>query len=68
MAQDGRVVTAKLPGHVFAQLDEVARRRDRSKSWLIRQAVAGWLAQEDAAGSSSHDFPDEVVSAGRDVM
>jgi predicted transcriptional regulator len=43
---DGRVVTAKLPADLVARLDEIARRIDRSKSWIVRQAVGEWLAEE----------------------
>lgn len=41
-----RVVTAKLPGDLVSQLDEVVDRIDRSKSWIVRQAVSEWLAEE----------------------
>jgi len=46
MAEDGRVVTAKLPDDLVSRMDEVADRMDRSKSWIVRQAVAEWLAEE----------------------
>lgn len=46
MAHDGRVVTAKLPDDLVSKMDEVAGRMDRSKSWIVRQAVAEWLAEE----------------------
>jgi len=46
MADDGRVVTAKLPDEIVLRMDEVAERIDRSKSWIVRQAVAEWLAEE----------------------
>ena len=46
MADDGRVVTAKLPDELVLQMDEVAERIDRTKSWIVRQAVAEWLAEE----------------------
>ena len=46
MADDGRVVTAKLPDDLVSEMDEVAGRIDRSKSWIVRQAVAEWLAEE----------------------
>jgi predicted transcriptional regulator len=41
-----RVVTANLPEEMVSRMDEVARLIDRSKSWIIRQAVAEWLAEE----------------------
>jgi predicted transcriptional regulator len=46
MTDDGRVVTAKLPDDLVSQLDVIARRIDRSKSWIMREAVAVWLAEE----------------------
>lgn len=46
MADDGRVVTAKLPDDLVAQMDEIADRIDRSKSWIVRQAVTEWLSEE----------------------
>jgi predicted transcriptional regulator len=47
MTGDDRVVTAKLPSALVSKLDEVAARIDRSKSWIMRQALAEWLAEEE---------------------
>ena len=46
MSESGRVVTAKLPDELVTEMDEVSSRIDRSKSWIVRQAVAEWLAEE----------------------
>ena len=46
MTEIGRVVTAKLPDELVSRLDEVADRIDRSKSWIVRQAVTEWLVEE----------------------
>ncbi len=46
MADVGRVVTAKLPDDLVSLMDEVADRIDRSKSWIVRQAITEWLAEE----------------------
>jgi predicted transcriptional regulator len=46
MGDDGRVVTAKLPNDLVSRLDEVAALIDRSKSWMVRQALAEWVAEE----------------------
>jgi predicted transcriptional regulator len=43
MADDGRVVTAKLPDDLVSRMDEIA---DRIESWIVRQAVTEWLAEE----------------------
>ncbi len=46
MTDVGRVVTTKLPEALVRQVDEVAARIDRSKSWIMRQALSEWLAEE----------------------
>jgi len=46
MSKDGRVVTANLPDDLVSRMEEVADRIDRSKSWIVREAVAEWLAEE----------------------
>lgn len=46
MAGVGRVVTAKLPEEMISRMDEIVNLRNCSKSWIVRQAVAEWLAEE----------------------
>ena len=46
MPDDGRVVTAKLPDDLASRLDAIANRIDRSRSWIVREAVTEWLAEE----------------------
>lgn len=46
MTGKDRVVTANLPAELVSKLDAIAHRIDRSKSWIIRQALAEWLAEE----------------------
>ena len=46
MPETGRVVTASLPADLVSRMDEVAERLDRSKSWIVREAVSQWLAEE----------------------
>lgn len=47
MTDNWRVVTAKLPGELVSRMDEVAGRMDRSKSWIVREALTEWLADEE---------------------
>ena len=46
MTKGGRVVTANLPLDLVSRMDEIAARIDRSKSWIVHQAVSEWLAEE----------------------
>jgi predicted transcriptional regulator len=59
MAEEGRVVTAKLPEDLVSQLDEVSERIDRSKSWIVREAVSEWLAEEQRR----HDLTLEAMKS-----
>ena len=46
MTKGGRVVTANLPLDLVSRMDEIAARIDRSKSWIVHQAVGEWVAEE----------------------
>jgi len=42
-----RVLTAHIPLPLAEKVDELATRLDRSKAWIIKQALSAWLAQEE---------------------
>ncbi len=42
-----RVVTAHLPSDLAEQLDGLAERLDRPKGWVVKEAVASYVALED---------------------
>jgi predicted transcriptional regulator len=42
-----RVLTAHIPLPLAEKVDEIALRLDRSKAWVIKQALSAWLAQEE---------------------
>lgn len=46
MNKTDRVVTANLPSNLVGQMDEVCQRIDRSKSWIVREALTQWLDEE----------------------
>jgi predicted transcriptional regulator len=46
MTDDGRIVTAKLPNDLVSRMDQIAERIERSKSWIVREAVGHWLDEE----------------------
>lgn len=69
---DERVVTAKLPADLAERLDEVGARMERTKSWIIRQAVAEWLVEEERRHrltlESLRDFDEGRVIDHEDVL
>lgn len=42
-----RSVTAHVPVELADRIDEIATRLERSKNWIVRQALADWLDQEE---------------------
>jgi metal-responsive CopG/Arc/MetJ family transcriptional regulator len=58
MAKPMKTVSFKLPEHLDDALDVLARRRSRSRSELVREALETFLA---SGGSSVTRMVDEVV-------
>lgn len=44
---DTRVVTAHLPSELAEKLDSLAERLDRPKGWIVKEAIASYLALEE---------------------
>jgi len=44
---DTRVVTTHLPTDLAERLDDLAARLDRPKGWVVKEAIASYLALED---------------------
>ena len=44
---DTRVVTAHLPEDLAKKLDGLAERLDRPKGWIVKEAIASFIALEE---------------------
>ena len=44
---DTKVLTAHVPLPLAEKVDELAARLDRSRGWIVRQALAAWVDQEE---------------------
>jgi len=42
-----RSVTAHVPVDLAERVDEIAERLERSKNWIVKQALSAWLDQEE---------------------
>ena len=60
MSDAGRVVTAKLPDDVVERMDMIADRIERSKSWIVREAIVQWLDEEQRRHALTMDALKEV--------
>ena len=44
---DTRVLTAHVPLPLAVKVDDIAGRLDRSRGWVVKQALAAWVEQEE---------------------
>ena len=42
-----KVLTAHVPLELSAQVDQLAERLDRSKGWIVKQALSSWISEEE---------------------
>lgn len=47
MLNEDRVVTTKLSADLVAALDKWADRGQRTKSWIMRQALKEWISEQE---------------------
>lgn len=48
MAQTGtKVITAHVPLPLAEKVDQIADRLERSRGWIIKQALSAWIDQEE---------------------
>lgn len=46
-AKDTKVITAHIPLPLARRVDEIAARLERSRGWVVKQALGAWIAQEE---------------------
>jgi len=42
-----KVVTAHIPLPLADKIDDLAQRLERSKAWIVKQALTAWVDQEE---------------------
>jgi predicted transcriptional regulator len=42
-----KVLTAHVPLPLANKVDELAARQERSRGWVVKQALSAWIEQED---------------------
>ncbi|WP_225072798.1 ribbon-helix-helix domain-containing protein [Desulfuromonas sp. CSMB_57] len=59
-----RVVTAHIPVPLAEKVDQLADRLERSRAWIMKQALSAWIAQEEERDRLTHEALADV-DAGR---
>ena len=61
---DTRVLTAHVPRPLAEKVDQAAARLERSRGWIVKQALAAWIDQEDERSRLTREALADV-DAGR---
>lgn len=64
---DTRVMTAHVPIPLAEQVDDLAARLDRSRGWVVKQALAAFVEREERRRSMTLEGLADV-DAGRGVL
>ncbi|CRP99745.1 CopG family ribbon-helix-helix protein [Pseudomonas aeruginosa] len=59
-----RSVTAHVPVDLAVRVDEIAERLERSKNWIVKQALSAWIDQEEERSRLTREALADV-DAGR---
>ncbi|CAI8775486.1 CopG family transcriptional regulator [Pseudomonas sp. IT-196MI5] len=59
-----RSVTAHVPVDLAERVDALAERLDRSRNWIVKQALSAWLDQEEERSRLTREALADV-DAGR---
>jgi predicted transcriptional regulator len=57
---DTRVVTSHLPADLAEKLDGLAERLDRPKGWIVKQAIASYVALEEERHRMTQEALEDV--------
>lgn len=60
MTTTTKVVTAHVPLALADKLDAAAARLERSRAWIIKQALSDWIAEEEARDRLTREALAEV--------
>ena len=42
-----KVLTAHVPLQLAEKIDQIAARLERSRGWIVKQALSAWISQEE---------------------
>lgn len=59
-----KVLTAHLPLPLIEKVDQIAARLERSRGWIVKQALSAWIDQEEERNRLTREALADV-DAGR---
>jgi len=50
-----KVLTAHVPLQLAEKIDQIATRLERSRGWIMKQALSAWIDQEEERSRLTHE-------------
>lgn len=66
-----KTITAHIPLPLAAKVDAIAQRVERSRGWIVKQALAAWVEQEEARSRLTREAMGDVdqgLTVGHDAV
>ncbi len=64
MVTDTKVLTAHVPIGLAEKVEAMASRLERSRGWVMKQALAAWVDQEEERHRMTLEALDDVMAGG----
>jgi predicted transcriptional regulator len=61
MTTETKVLTAHIPIDLAEKVDRMAERLERSRGWIVKQALVAWLADEEERDRLTREALDDVT-------
>jgi len=55
-----KVITAHVPLSLAEKVDQIAARQERSRGWIVKQALSAWIDQEEERSRLTREALDDV--------
>lgn len=55
-----KALTAQVPRPLAEKVDQMAARLERSRGWIIKQALSAWIDQEEERSRLTHEALSDV--------
>ena len=59
-----RVLTAHVPDELAERVDEYAKRLERSRGWIVKQALSNWISWEEEKDRLTLEAIEDVAKHG----
>ena len=59
-----KVLTAHVPLPLAEKVDQLAARLERSRGWIVKQALSAWVSQEEERRRLTLEALDDVDTGG----